>query len=163
MKTAVLAAPAEYREAATILGYDKDNQVIVLREGTNDMVCLGDNPAQEGFSASAYHKSLEPYMRRGRELRAQGKNFQQIFETREQEVKEGKLSIPQGSTLFVLTGTYDMEADTLREQYIRSVVYIPYATSESTGLPLQEMAPGTPWIMDPGTHRAHIMINPPRN
>jgi hypothetical protein len=163
IKTAVLAAPVEMREGAKVLGFDKDNNLVTLREGTNEMVCMADDPKQDGFSAAAYHKDLEPYMMRGRELRAQGKNFQEIFQTREEEVKAGKLSIPQGSTLFVLTGTYDMEADTLKDQYQRYVVYIPYATAESTGLPLKPVAPGSPWIMDPGTHRAHIMINPPKN
>jgi len=41
------------------------------------------------------------------------------------------------------------------------VVYIPWATAASTGLPIKPAAPGMPWIMDPGTHRAHIMITPP--
>lgn len=163
IKTAILAAPEETRAGAKVLGFDNDNNIVTLREGTNEMVCVADDPKQEGFSAAAYHKDLAPYMMRGRELRAQGKNFQEIFQTREEEVKAGKLSIPQGSTLFVLTGTYDMEADTLRDQYQRYVVYIPYATAESTGLPLKPVAPGSPWIMDPGTHRAHIMINPPKN
>ena len=163
IKTAVLAAPEEMREGAKVLGFDKDNNLVTLREGTNEMVCIGDDPKQAGFSAAAYHKDLEAYMMRGRELRAQGKNFQEIFQAREDEVKAGKLTIPQGSILYVLTGNYDMEADSLKEQYLRYVVYIPYATAESTGLPLKPVAPGSPWIMDPGTHRAHIMINPPKN
>ncbi len=127
------------------------------------MTCVADDPAQDGFSASAYHRELEPYMMRGRELRAQGKSFQEIFETREAEVKAGKLKIPQGSILYLLTGKYNTEADSLEDKYLRYVVYIPYATAESTGLPLKPIAPGSPWIMDPGTHRAHIMINPPKN
>ena len=32
----------------------------------------------------------------------------------------------------------------------------------TTGIPLAPLTPGGPWIMDPGTHRAHIMINPPK-
>ncbi len=43
------------------------------------------------------------------------------------------------------------------------VLYTPYATTESTGLPLTEQAPGGPWIMRPGTASAHIMIVQPRN
>ena len=50
-----------------------------------------------------------------------------------------------------------------KNTYTRSVVYIPWATAESTGLPLKPAGPGLPWIMDPGTHRAHIMINPARD
>lgn len=162
IKSALMAVPEEHREGAKVLGFDGDGNVITLREGTNEMTCIADDPTRDGFSTAAYHKDLEPYMMRGRELRAEGKGFQEIFEIREQEVKDGKLSIPQGSVLFVLTGEYDAEMDSVKNTYVRSVVYIPYATSESTGLPLKEMAPGTPWIMDPGTHRAHIMINPPR-
>jgi hypothetical protein len=37
---------------------------------------------------------------------------------------------------------------------------MPWATSESTGLPEIPMASNHPWIMEPGTHRAHIMISP---
>jgi hypothetical protein len=48
----------------------------------------------------------------------------------------------------------------VQDGYLRYVIYIPYATAESTGLPTKADAPGMPWIMDPGTHRAHIMINP---
>ncbi len=163
MKTALLAAPEELREGAKVLGFDKDNKLVTLRDGTNEMICLADEPTQDGFSAFAYHQDLEPYMARGRELRAQGKNFQQIFEAREKDAKNGTYSIPQGAVLYALSGTYDFEKDTLNDQYLRYVVYIPYATAESTGLPLKPMAPGAPWIMDPGTHRAHIMINPPKN
>ena len=36
-------------------------------------------------------------------------------------------------------------------------------THAGHGLALSETGPAMPWIMDPGTHRAHIMINPPRN
>jgi hypothetical protein len=43
---------------------------------------------------------------------------------------------------------------------LRYVIYIPFATSESTGLPLKPEIPGGPWLMDAGTHRAHIMLNP---
>jgi len=43
---------------------------------------------------------------------------------------------------------------------LRYVIYIPFATPESTGLPLSPEIPGGPWIMDSGTHRAHIMLNP---
>jgi hypothetical protein len=41
---------------------------------------------------------------------------------------------------------------------LRYVIYMPWATS--TGLPEILMASNHPWIMEPGTHRAHIMISP---
>jgi hypothetical protein len=162
IKTALLAAPEDLREGATVLGYNAKGEVVTLRKGTNTLICLADDPTKEGFSVSAYHKDLEPYMARGRELRAQGKNFKETMEIREREFKEGKVTIPQGATLFVLSGKADPATGEVTEAYLRYVVYIPYATVESTGLPLNPSGPGGPWIMDPGTHRAHIMINPPK-
>lgn len=161
--SALMAVPEEHKANAKILGFTNAGEVVTLRKGTNEMTCIADDPTKKGFSTAAYHKDLEAYMTRGRELRASGKGFQEIFDIREKEVKDGTLSIPQGSVLFVLTAELDEQTKKISNPYIRSVVYIPYATAESTGLPLKEMAPGTPWIMDPGTHRAHIMINPPRN
>ena len=60
-------------------------------------------------------------------------------------------------------GIFDPETGEVTKGYLRYVIYIPFATPESTGLPLAPSEPGMPWIMDPGTHRAHIMINPPQN
>lgn len=104
-------------------------------------------------------------MARGRQLKKEGKNFQETFDIREQDAKSGKLQMPkEPATLFVLTAPaekFKQETGEATDPYLRYVIYIPYATAESTGLPLKPGAPGMPWIMDPGTHRAHIMINPP--
>ncbi|MEM9673029.1 MAG: hypothetical protein AAF992_10570 [Bacteroidota bacterium] len=166
IKTAVLAAPEELREDATVYGYDSNGELLVIREGTNEMVCIADNPDQKGFSVSSYHRDLEPFMQRGRDLRKEGKSTQEIFDMREEEVKGGSLKMPDDpTTLYVLTAPaerYDAATGEVTEPDFRYVVYIPYATAASTGLPLSPEAPGMPWIMDPGTHRAHIMINPPK-
>jgi hypothetical protein len=161
IKTAVLAAPANERDKTTVLGYDASGKVVTLRQGTNNLICLADDPKQKGFSVACYYKELEPLMARGRELRAEGK-AKEVFKIREAEVKSGKLKIPERTLLTVTTGKLDEATGDVTELYTRYVVYIPYATPESTGLPLVEPAPGAPWIMDPGTHHAHIMINPPK-
>ena len=72
---------------------------------------------------------------------------------------------PQPTTLHLLEGKeaeIDEATGEVRNVNYRYVVYIPWATAESTGLPLKPLVEGGPWIMDPGTHRAHIMITPPR-
>ena len=167
IKGALLAAPEDSRDSAMVYGYNDKLEFIVLRNGANDMVCIADDPRQKGFSAAAYHKDLEPFMVRGRELRAQGKSFKEVFDAREEEAKAGKLKMPKdGTTLFIYFASeedYDPATGEVKNGMFRYVVYIPYATAEGTGLPLKLDAPGMPWIMDPGTHRAHIMINPPKN
>ncbi len=166
IKNAVLAAPEEQRENATVMGYSPKGEFKVIRKGKNGMICLADDPAQTGFSVSCYHQDLDPFMARGRELKKEGKSFQEIFDIREAEVKAGKFKMPkQPATLYVYTTSdekYNRTTGEIQDGYLRYVIYIPYATSESTGLPLKPDAAGMPWIMDPGTHRAHIMISPPK-
>lgn len=164
IKVAVMAAPAEMRDGAMVYGYNAKGELVVLRKGVNKLICLGDDPKQAGINVSAYHVDLEPFMARGRELKTAGKTFQEIFDMREAEVKAGKLKMPANpSTLNVYTADeFDVATGTAKNGYLRWVVYIPYATTESTGLPLKPTFPGEPWIMDPGTHRAHIMISPPK-
>ena len=167
IKGAMLAAPATLGENATVYGFDEKGKFKVLRKGSNHMICLADDPVKDGFSASCYHQDLEPFMARGRALREEGKDFQEISMMREEEVKSGKLKMPaDGSTLFVFYApeeAYNAADGTVKNGSFRYVVYIPYATPETTGLPLSPSAPGMPWLMDPGTHRAHIMITPPPN
>ena len=167
IKGALLAAPAASRDGALVYGYNEKSEFVVLRKGTNEMICIADDPAQEGFSASCYHKDLEPFMERGRELKKTGKSPKEILEQREADVKGGKFKMPAApTTLFVYyapAASYNAQTGEVTNGNFRYVVYIPYATAESTGLPLKPNAdaPGMPWLMDPGTHRAHIMITPP--
>lgn len=165
IKLALLAAPEEKRAGAMVYGYDNNGNLTVLRKGTNEMICLGDNPREKGFSVACYHKDMEAYMQRGRELRATGMGEQKATQTRDAEVKAGKLKMnTQPSILYVLSAKEedcDFVNGSVKNSYLRYVIYIPYATSENTGLPLVPSAPGMPYIMYPGTSRAHIMINPP--
>ncbi|MBT8397531.1 MAG: hypothetical protein HKO65_09755 [Gemmatimonadetes bacterium] len=163
--SAVLAGPAAQQAGAKVLGFDPAGQLVTLREGDNQLVCLADDPADDSFSVACYHESLEPYMARGRELAAQGTtDGNQRLQTRWKEAEDGTLAMPEApATLYVLTGSaYDSEAGEVVDSYLRYVVYVPWATIESTGLSEAPMGPGSPWLMYPGTAGAHIMISPPR-
>ena len=161
--TALMAAPKESRAGCKVIGYNMAGEFVTLKEGDNEFIVLADNPKKDGFSAACYHKDLEPFMARGRALRAEGKTGKEIFDIREAEMKSGQIKITPGSTLHIYYGAktvYDPETSKVDGAQLRYVVYIPWATSESTGLPETPKAPNHPWIMNPGTHRAHIMISP---
>ncbi len=162
--TALMAAPEASRAGCTVIGYNMAGEFVTLQEGDNEFICLADDPNKEGFNAACYHKSLEPFMARGRELKAEGKSSKEIFDIREEEVKSGKLEMGEtGSTLHIYFGpetSYDVETGVVADAHYRYVVYMPWATAESTGLPEKPVAANHPWIMNPGTHRAHIMISP---
>ena len=160
----LMAAPAESRDGCKVIGDNMAGEFVTLKEGDNEFIVLADDPKKSGFNAACYHKSLEPFMARGRELRAEGKTGPEIFDIREEEAKSGKLDmgIP-GATLHIYYGEsdrYDPETNEVEDAQYRYVVYLPFATAESTGLPEQPIGSNHPWILNPGTHRAHIMISP---
>ena len=164
--TALMAAPAESRATSRVIGYNMAGEFVTLKEGDSEYIVLADDPKKDGFNAACYHKDLEPFMARGRALRAEGKSADEIFAIREAEVKSGKIKITQGSALHIYYGpntSYDPETSKVDGAKLRYVIYTPFATSASIGLPETPSAPNHPWIMNPGTHRAHIMISPLEN
>lgn len=162
--TALMAAPEGSRDGCKVIGFNMAGEFVTFREGINEFVVIVDDHTRSGFNAACYHKDLEPFMARGRELRAEGKTAVEIFDIRETEAKSGKLDMgTPGSTLHIYYGPetqYDPETSKVENAIYRYVVYLPFATAESTGLPETPVSPNHPWIMNPGTHRAHIMISP---
>jgi hypothetical protein len=161
--TALMAAPAESRATSKVIGYNMEGEFVTLKEGDNEFIVLADDPTKDGFNAACYHKDLEPFMARGRALKAEGKSSEEIFDIREEEMKSGKLKITPGATLHIYYGpntTFDPETSNVDGAQLRYVIYMPWSTSASTGLPDAPTAPDHPWLMNPGTHRAHIMISP---
>ena len=154
----VKAAPAPMRDAATVLGYDDNMELTTLREGDGTLVCLASDPAADTFHASCYHSALEPFMKRGRELRRQGHSGAAVDSIRRAEIEDGTLSYPERPTaLYNLSGdAYDAAADSVQNASRLRVLYVPYATAETTGLPTQPQ--GGPWLMAPGEPWAHVMM-----
>jgi hypothetical protein len=99
-------------------------------------------------------------MARGRELLAQGVTGKARNDIRFKEVADGKLFLPrEPRTLYVLTGKSVDASGKVADPYLRWVIYVPFATPESTGLSTKP-SDGAPWLMAAGTMGAHIMINP---
>jgi len=158
----VLALPAEYRAGAKVLGYKAGTKgLVTLREGTGPFTCLASDPTGKAFHAACYHQSLEPFMARGRELRASGTPDNRVDTVRFAEVNAGKLQMPkQPASLYQLFGgTYDAANNTIKGAQPLFVVYISGATGASTGLS-EKPSENAPWIMYPGTPKAHIMLTP---
>ena len=161
IQAAIAAAPAEMRDGAGVWGYNESKKLVKLREAKNDMICLASNPDGKQFHVACYHKLLEPFMARGRELRAQGVKDDQVDTVRFKEITSGKLAMPRTpSALYTLTGppnSFDAATGKVTGAKWLYVVYIPGATEKSTGI-TEKPAPGVPWIMYPGTPKAHIMF-----
>ncbi len=165
INAALQAAPEGVRDGAHVYGFDKDGKFITLRKGTNNFIVRADDPNKDGFEIVCYPKDVEPFMARGRELKAEGKNRGEIFAIREKEMENGTLQKPgYGSTLQIYRGKdarYNPETGKVEGGSFRYVIYTPLATAKTTGLPERPNAAGHPWVMFPGLYRAHIMITPP--
>jgi hypothetical protein len=110
---------------------------------------------------ACYHSSLDPFMRLGRLLRADGLDRAEVLEARYAALEAGEISMPPAATLYSLTADSrpapggEQEVEGLRRL---TAVYLPNATLEGTGLPGRPVG-GQPWLMQPGTPWAHIMIS----
>lgn len=169
VEAATRPLPEGERDAARVLGYDGEGRLVTLRhgrgarDGQSGFVCVADDPAEEGHHVACYHESLEPYMARGRELRAEGASTRESIARRWEEIEAGTLPFPEGpSALFSLTaeaGAAEAVAEGESPEPRRlAVLYVPHATAEETGLPTGPEA-GLPWLMMPGTPTAHVMIH----
>jgi len=159
---AVSPAPESEQQNATVKGYNKHGTLVVLREGSGTLICVADDPEQSNFHVACYHKDLGPFMRRGRELRARGFSQQKVDSIRHEEITSGSLHLPRKPmALYSLSGSgdaFDYETDQVKTASPLYVIYIPFATNESTGLSSKPASDGAPWIMEPGTPWAHIMV-----
>jgi len=77
------------------------------------------------------------------------------------EVQSGKLPMPTAPTAMyqLFGGRYDPARKSVTGAHPLFMLYMRGATAASTGLPDQPVD-GGPWIMYPGTPKAHIMLSP---
>ncbi len=164
---AVLPAPDSLRADATVLGYDASGKLVTLRQGNGALICLADDPSQDRFHVACYQKELDPFMARGRALRAQGLKRPAIDSARSAEIMTGTLRMPPRPTtlyeFFGKPGSYDPATGRVSGVTTVYVIYMPYATEESSGLSSNPI-PGGPWLMYAGKPWAHamIVIEPPK-
>lgn len=159
---AVLPLPASQRAEAGVMGYRTAGKLEVLRPARNGMQCLADDPRDDNFHVACYATTMEQFMARGRQLRAEGITGTQVDTVRFAEAKRGTLRMPSApAALYSLSGPkgdFDATTGTAPKSKPLFVMYMPYATTATTGIP---SVPGKgPWLMYPGTPKAHLMLTP---
>lgn len=153
IEKALLAAPAQMRDGATVVKWKSDFTYDTLRKGTNRLVCY-ERPVQAGqqpFSVEC--TSIANLERVAQSLRTEASTpaagRQAAFEALE---KAGKWPKPEfGSVFYNLTGA---TPETARSH---ATIAVPGATGQSLGLP-ENGQQGGAWIMNAGSTAAHIMM-----
>ncbi len=153
LATALSAAPANMREAATVVKWKPDFTYDTLKKGTNNMVCYDRSgfPQQQPFSIEC--TSLKNLDRVAQNLKAEAlgdkAKTQAMLDAQE---KDGTRVKPEfGSVWYHLAGP---DKDHARPHM---TVAVPGATTQSLGLPDNGRQGGV-WIMNAGTTTAHLMV-----
>ena len=149
--TPLLAAPANQREAATVIKWKSDFTYDTLRKGTNRLVCYdrSGQPAQQPFSLECTSIGNLERVAQNMKFEATGDKRQAMLDAAE---KDGTRVKPEfGSVFYNLSG-----ADRERARS-HTTIAVPFATAQSMGLPDNNKQGGA-WIMNAGTSTAHVMI-----
>ena len=148
---ALLAAPANLREGATVIKWKPDFTYETLKKGTNRLVCYdrSGHPKQQPFMVEC--TSIANLERAAQNLKfeAAGDKTQALIDAAE---KDGTRVKPEfGSVWYHVMGA---DKDHTRNHM---TIAVPGATTQSIGLPDNNKQGGV-WIMNAGTSTAHLMI-----
>src|SRR5262245_21318656 len=153
--TALMAAPPQSKDQATVIKWKKDFTYDTLRKGTNRLVCYDRSgfPLQRPFSVQC--TSLGNLEREAQNMRAEATGDRAKSEEMLNALeKEGKRAKPEyGSVWYARSGPDKEHARP--EDHI--TIAVPFATTQSTGLP-DNGRQGGAWIMNAGTMKAHVMV-----
>ncbi len=147
---ALMAAPGNLKDAATVIKWKPDYTYDTLKKGTNNLVCYDRSglPGQQAFSIECTSLGNLPRAAQNLKFEAMGAGKQAALDAAE---KDGSRVKPEfGSVWYHLMGA---DKDHVRTHM---TIAVPGATTASLGLPDNGKAGGV-WIMNAGTTTAHLM------
>lgn len=154
IEKALLGAPAQVRDATTVVKWNDDFTYETLKTGTNRLVCYdrSGQPFQQPFSVEC--TSIANLDRVAQNMKIEAANpgaddRRAAFEALE---RAGNWARPEFGSLFINFG-----GATEAQARHHTTVAVPGATSDSLGLP-DTPEQGGAWIMNAGTSAAHIMV-----
>ena len=149
---ALLPAPRQMKDGATVIKWNADFTYETLRKGTNRLVCYDrtGQPGQQPFAVEC--TSIANLDRVAQSLKMEAipdrKESQAAFEAAE---KAGTWTKPEfGSVWIHMSGPNQAQAR------MHVTIAVPGATTQSMGLP-DNASKGGVWIMNAGTSAAHLM------
>src|SRR5215467_3032009 len=163
---ALLPLPDQLRAGASVVQLDREFRPVVLRKGTNGMVCIADRPDDDRFDVRCYKDTFIPVVYRAFQL-----GYQVSGEKVEAEIKAGKLPLSNEPTagyrcLGPITG-YDASRSAVdaRIECWQSI-HFPFKTPAELGVPdehdiSEAQQREIPYVMSSGKYWSHVMIRHP--
>jgi hypothetical protein len=166
---AVLPLPEQMRAAATVMTLDVRRQPVILRKGSNNMVCMRWVPGEEFWDARCYDKTVSRVIVRVEQLVLEGLTPGPALRARlDSESRAGTLAWPPrptaGYRVLGPRSAYDPETHRASPSLYRwQSLHVPFATAAEMGLPDESTLSNdekrrTPYVMASGTWWSHVMI-----
>lgn len=149
---ALMAAPRQMKDGATVIMWKPDFTYDTLKKGTNKLVCydLSGKPGHPPFTVECTSLANLPRVAQNLKIEAiPDKDARQAaFDKAE---KDGTRVKPEFGSVFI----HFMGADAEHARN-HTTIAVPGATAQSLGLPDNPKEGGV-WIMNAGTTTAHLM------
>jgi len=149
---ALVAAPRNLKDAATVIKWKSDYTYDTLKKGTNKLVCydLSGRPGHQPFTVECTSLGNLDRVAQTLKIEATGDKdaVKAAFESAE---KAGSWKKPEFGSVWIHMMGPDQE-----HARLHTTIAVPGATAQSLGLP-DNGNQGGAWVMNPGTSLAHIM------
>ncbi len=152
IEKALIPAPRQLKDGATVIKWKSDFTYDTLRKGTNRLVCYdrSGQPGQQPFAVECTSIANLDRVAQSLKIEAMGdaKTVRAAFEALE---KEGKWAKPEFGSLWIHYSGQSKE-----QARMHVTVAVPGATQQSLGFP-ENGNQGGIWIMNAGSSAAHLM------
>ncbi|HUA18695.1 MAG TPA: hypothetical protein VMB25_08120 [Bryobacteraceae bacterium] len=153
IQKALLAAPRQMKEGATVIKWKSDFTYETLKKGTNKLVCydLSGFPNHPPFTIEC--TSLANLDRVAQNLKYEAKgDRKEVQAALEAAEKDGTRVKPEFGSVWIHMMGPDQE-----HARMHTTIAVPGATAQSLGIP-DKPTEGGAWIMNAGSSTAHIMV-----
>lgn len=149
---ALLAAPANLREGATIIKWKPDYTYDTVRKGTNRLVCfdISGMPGQQAFSVECTSIANLDRVAQNLKFEAEPDRAKRRAALDAAE-KDGTRAKPEFGSVW-----YHVRGPDRERARPHTTIAVPGATTASLGFP-ENASQGGVYIMDAGTSTAHLM------
>ena len=151
---ALLAAPANLKNQATVIKWAPDQTYTTLRKGTNNLVCYDRSgfPVQQPFSIECTMAGNLDRFKQNMAIEKQGGDRAKADALFAELEKNGQRVKPEFGSVF-----YHIQGPDEARGRGHVTIATPGATTQTMGLPDNGRGGGV-WIMNAGTTTAHLMI-----
>jgi len=166
IRFALLPLPEQLRAGATVMHMDSTHHPVVVRQGSNGLVCMRVMPGEATWDARCYEEKIARLVFHAGELVMSGLTIDSLGPRIQAEVRAGKLALPaRPAAAYRALGpekAYNPETGAVATRMvIWQSLHVPFATAEEMGLPdeltlTEDQRARMAYVVSSGTWWSHV-------